>query len=106
MLGKNTSRVEVQDITPNGVWLFAKGREFLLSFADHPWFKTAKISAVYNVKLLHESHLHWPDLDVDLDIKSLERPGDYPLISKGTASQVADRSSISRRRKRNKTKPG
>ena len=78
-LGKNTSRAEIQDISRHGVWLFARGQEFHLPFADYPWFKDAKVSAVYNVKLLHSSHLYWPDLDVDLDIESLEHPEKYPL---------------------------
>ena len=79
---KDTPQVEVQDISRHGVWLYAKGREFLLTFKDHPWFKDAKISEVYNVKLLHRSHLYWPDLDVDLDIEALEHPEEYPLIAK------------------------
>jgi hypothetical protein len=32
------------------------------------------------VQLLHKNHLYWPDLDVDLDIDSLEHPEDYPLV--------------------------
>ena len=84
-LGRSTSRAEVQDITRHGVWLYAKGREFLLAFEDHPWFKDAAVSAVYNVRLLHQSHLYWPDLDVDLDIASLEHPERYPLVAKRNA---------------------
>ncbi len=83
-LGKNTSRAEVQDITRHGIWLYANGREFLLPFENHPWFKNASISAVYNVRLVHRSHLHWPDLDVDLDIDSLEHPERYPLVARKT----------------------
>ena len=82
VLGKNTSRVEVQDITRHGIWLFAKGREFLLPFKDFPWFKDAKVSAVYNVALQHQSHLYWPDLDVDLHIDSLDSLEKYPLLAK------------------------
>ncbi len=82
VLGKSTSKAEVQDISRHGIWLYAKGREFLLPFKDYPWFRDAKISAVYNVKLLHRSHLYWPDLDVDLDIESLEHPEKYPLVAK------------------------
>ena len=85
VLGKNTSQVEVQDISRHGIWLYAKGREFLLPFKDYPWFQDARISSVYNVKLLHSSHLYWPDLDVDLDIESLEHPDEYPLVAKKSA---------------------
>ena len=84
-LGKSTLRAEIQDITRHGIWLFAKGREFLLPFESYPWFKNAPISAVYNVRLLHQSHLYWPDLDVDLDIASLEHPERYPLVAKSDA---------------------
>ena len=82
VLGKNTSKVDVQDITRHGVWLFLKGKEFFLPFKEFPWFKDAKISAVYNVTLQHKSHLYWPDLDVDLHIDSLASPRNYPLFAK------------------------
>lgn len=82
VLGKNTSRAEIQDISPHGVWLFAKGREYMLPFDQFPWFRDAKVSAIYNVKLLHQTHLHWPDLDVDLDIESLQHPERFPLFAK------------------------
>jgi hypothetical protein len=53
-----------------------------LPFAEYPWFKNANISQILNVQLLHESHLYWPQLDVDLEIDCLENPQQYPLISK------------------------
>jgi len=34
------------------------------------------------VRLMHQAHLYWPDLDVDLDIASLEHPKRYPLSKK------------------------
>ncbi|HBL15410.1 MAG TPA: hypothetical protein DD417_01245 [Elusimicrobia bacterium] len=83
--GKSTSRVEVQDITQHGIWLFVKGREFMLPFPDYPWFKDAVISAVHNVRLLHNTHLYWPDLDVDIDMISLEHPERFPLVAKKNA---------------------
>ncbi len=80
VLGKNTSKVEVENISPQGIWLFVKGREYFLSYRNHPWFKDAKVSEIHNVKLLNEMHLHWPDLDVDLEIESLRNPKKYPLV--------------------------
>jgi hypothetical protein len=82
VLGKNTSRAEIQDISPHGIWLFAKGREYMLPFEKFPWFRDAKVSAIYNVQLVHQTHLHWPDLDVDLDIESLQHPDRFPLVAK------------------------
>ena len=82
VLGRNISEVEVQDVSKFGVWLFVKGQEYLLPFRDFPWFKDANVSSIYNVELLSHSHLHWPDLDVDLELESLKNPDQYPLIYK------------------------
>jgi hypothetical protein len=79
-LGKSTSEAEVQDITPFGVWLFVGGKEFYLPFEEYPWFRKARLSDIYEVELLHGSHLYWPRLDVDLALESLENPEKYPLI--------------------------
>jgi hypothetical protein len=78
-LGKSTSQVEIQEISKHGIWIYVKGREYFLSYKDYPWFKEAKISEVYNVQLLHGMHLHWPDLDVDLELEALQYPEKYPL---------------------------
>ncbi len=79
VIGKSTSQVEVQDITKYGIWLYVKGREYFLSYQDFPWFKDAKISNIYTVKLLHQEHIYWPDLDIDIEIESLKNPDNYPL---------------------------
>jgi hypothetical protein len=82
MLGTNILAVEVTHINGRGLWLLVKGKEYFLPYEDFPWFKDAKVSDILNVKLLHEMHLHWPKLDVDLDIESLNDPGAYPLVAK------------------------
>ena len=79
-LGKSTSNLEILGVSKNGVWMFVAGKEYFLPFRDFPWFRDAKISEIYNVLLIHGSHLHWPDLDVDLHLESLENPSSYPLI--------------------------
>ena len=81
-LGKSTSPAEVQDISRNGIWLFVQGQEYFLAYADYPWFKDAKLAEIYNLKLLHGTHLHWSDLDVDLELESLQQPEKYPLVYK------------------------
>lgn len=78
-LGKNTS-AEVSHISPHGIWVLVGQKEYLLSFADYPWFAEAQISQIHQLELLHESHLRWPDLDVDIDLLSLENPDAYPLV--------------------------
>lgn len=81
--GRSTSKVEVLNISKHGFWLFLSGREYFLPFESFPWFGDAKISSILNVKLLQEHHLYWPDLDVDLEVESIESPEKYPLIYKG-----------------------
>ena len=79
--GKDIS-VSVENITPLGIWLFVKGKEYFLSFEAYPYFKDQTIKSIQNVELLHGFHLHWPDLDVDLEIDNFENPEKYPLKSK------------------------
>jgi hypothetical protein len=71
---------EILNISGCGVWLAVKGREYFLSYQDFPWFKEGTIAQVLNVELLHEEHLYWPDLDVDLRLDMLRKPEEYPLI--------------------------
>ena len=78
-LGKNTSTIEVLNVSPHGLWLWVQGKEFLLPYDEYPWFRNAKVSEVYNVQLLHGRHLYWSDLDVDIELESLEQPEQYPL---------------------------
>ena len=79
-LGKSISAVEVQNISTQGIWLYLKEKEYFLSYKDYPWFKDAKVSEIHNVVLHHDVHLHWPDLDIDLELASIEQPEKYPLV--------------------------
>ena len=79
--GKRTSKVELSNVSPHGIWLLLGGREIFLSFKDFPWFEEATIRALRNVELPSPHHLYWPDLDVDLAVESIEHLDRYPLIS-------------------------
>jgi hypothetical protein len=81
-LGKNTSGVDVLNISNHGFWLWVNGKEYFLPFKDFPWFIGATVSQITNVRLLQPHHLYWPDLDVDLELESIENPENYPLIAK------------------------
>jgi len=78
--GKNIS-ISVENITPFGIWLLIREKEYFLSFKEFPYFKDQTLSSLYNVQLLHGYHLYWPDLDIDLEIDNLENPERYPLKS-------------------------
>ncbi|HZX14498.1 MAG TPA: DUF2442 domain-containing protein [Thermodesulfobacteriota bacterium] len=81
-LGKNTSNVDVINVSKHGFWMLVNGKEYFLPFKDFPWFREATISQLTNVRLVHPHHLYWSDLDVDLELESIEKPEVYPLIAK------------------------
>lgn len=74
-----TTGVEVVSIGKHGFWLHLENREFFLAFADFPWFADAAVRQILNVRSPSPGHLHWPDLDVDLSLESIEHPERFPL---------------------------
>jgi hypothetical protein len=84
--GKDIS-ISVENITPFGIWLFVKEKEYFLTYNEFPYFKDQTLSSIQNVQLLHGYHLFWPDLDIDLEIENLENPEKYPLKSKSRTNQ-------------------
>jgi predicted nucleic acid-binding protein len=70
-LGKKTS-IEIQNISSRGIWLLVGEKEYFLNYKDFHWFQNATVKQICNIVFEHGYHLHWPDLDVDLDINSLE----------------------------------
>ncbi len=71
--------MSVENITPFGIWLYVKEKGFFLSCKDYPYFKNQTLNSIQNVQLLHDYHLYWPELDVDLEIDNFENPEKYPL---------------------------
>ncbi|HAH06683.1 MAG TPA: DUF2442 domain-containing protein [Elusimicrobia bacterium] len=89
--GANTSAAEVQGITAQGIWIYVQGSEYFLNHQDYPWFKGVSVESIFNMVLLHGHHLHWPDLDVDLELESLRSPEKYPLKSAVLHAAVAEK---------------
>jgi hypothetical protein len=85
--GKDTL-VSVENITPFGIWLYLKSKEYFLSYQDYPYFQDQTLSSIQNVQLVHESHLYWPELDMDLEIDNLDNPEKYPLKDHAHKSRV------------------
>jgi hypothetical protein len=79
-LGERTSQVEVTNISLHGIWLWVRDREYFLPHEDFPWFGKARVQDVLDVRLLHGRHLFWPKLDVDLELESLTKLAEYPLV--------------------------
>jgi hypothetical protein len=96
--GKNTSSAEVTQISANGIWILVQGTEYFLSYDEHPWFKEARVSQALNLIMESTTHLRWPDLDVDLELDSLTKPGKYPLVYRNADALVAEKSIIGTKR--------
>lgn len=78
----NISKPEITNISEHGFWVFLKCKEYFLSFDNYPWFKDATVSQISDIELIHNHHLYWPKLDVDLTTNILENPEKYPLTYK------------------------
>jgi hypothetical protein len=88
--GESTS-VSVENITPFGIWLYVKDKEYFLSYTDYSYFKDQTLNAIQNVQLMHGFHLFWPELDVDLELDNLENPEKYPLKDKAVTARKSDK---------------
>ena len=77
--GTSTSSVEVVNVSLHGIWLYARGKEYVLPYNEFPWFQEARLSEIHRVQLVHGRFLRWEDLDVELALDSLEHPDRYPL---------------------------
>jgi hypothetical protein len=71
----------VTNISRHGLWLLLDEQELFLSCEEFPWFADAPVKAILEVERPHPHHLHWPQLDVDLAVESIEHPDRYPLVS-------------------------
>jgi hypothetical protein len=79
--GKDTSSVEVTNVSPFGLWLLLGAEELYLAYADVPWFKGATIAQVTRVERPSPDHVYWPELDIDLAVDSIRDPAKFPLVS-------------------------
>ena len=82
--GANIADVEVTSISRHGFWLYVAGREYFVPFTEFPWFEHASVKHVTNVRWSPPDQLHWPDLDIDLSIESIEHPERFPLMFEPT----------------------
>lgn len=83
--GVSTSGVELSNVSAQGLSLLVDGRKHYLAFDHFPWFRHATIGQLSVIERPSSDHLHWPELDVDLSLQSIERPEDFPLVSRSGA---------------------
>ncbi len=92
-IGTGTSGVEVLNVSPHGFWLMVGQREYFLDFDYFPWFRRATLEQLFQAELLHEEHLYWPALDVDLDLNRIQHPERYPLGAQTEDGEQTDATS-------------
>ncbi len=81
-LGKDTSKVEVTNISQHGIWLLTGDEELFMSYEDFPWFKNVTVGKILNVEESTPGYFYWPDLDVDLTAEIIKHPEKFPLLFK------------------------
>ena len=80
--GKNTSTVEVTNISIHGVWLLARDQELFMPYEDFPWFRDQPVKSIINVEEPSPGHFYWPEIDIDLTVEAIEHPERFPLKAK------------------------
>ncbi len=96
--GKRISATEVTNVSKHGIWIFVDGRERFAPFKLFPWFKKASIAEILDVERQGPDHLYWPKLDVDLAIRSLDHPEEFPLVSRVPLGGASTRPPIAKKR--------
>lgn len=79
--GGRHSGVEVQEISARGIRLLLDGRELFMPFDEFPWFREATVAEILDVERPAPEHLRWPQIDVDLEVDSIDHPERYPLLA-------------------------
>jgi len=91
---RGASTVEVTDISRHGFWLWLDDRELFVAFAHFPWFVDAPVAKIFRVDRPSPDHLRWPELDVDLSVRSIEHPDEFPLTARETFAVDAELESV------------
>jgi hypothetical protein len=73
---------EITNISSHGIWLLHQETEYFLPYEQYPWFKDQPVKAIIHLEEPQPGHFYWPDLDVDLSLKILKNPEQYPLTAK------------------------
>ncbi len=84
---ENTS-IKVVSIHAEGIYLSVAGKDYFISYNRVPWFRNATVNEIMNVTLMGRMGIRWEDLDVDLEIDSLEHPEKYPHVIKRYEGEV------------------
>lgn len=71
--------ISVENITPFAVWVFDGKKEYAIPFSEFPCLAKAAIDDLMHPTLSHGFHLRWEELDIDIDLRSLDHLEDFPV---------------------------
>ena len=71
----------ITNIEKDGFLLLTSEGEYFVSFGDYPDFQNATIAQIHNFRESYDG-IHWPDLDIDIELDALKNPEKYPNIFK------------------------
>jgi hypothetical protein len=71
--------ISVENITPFAVWVFDGKKEYAIPFSEFPCLGKASVDDLMHPTLSHGFHLRWEELDIDIDLRSLDHLEDFPI---------------------------
>ncbi|MFA6032405.1 MAG: DUF2442 domain-containing protein [Myxococcota bacterium] len=74
---------EITGISTSGFWVLVGDEELFVAFTDYPAFLSATVGQIMDFKMPAPGQIHWPLLDVDIELEALRRPQEFPLAFKG-----------------------
>jgi len=82
MPGPVTSEAEVTNISKHGFWLLVAAASCSSPSTSSRGSSELRSTRSCTLERPTAGHLHWPELDIDLSLDSIEHPERYPLKSR------------------------
>ena len=76
---KSPVTAKVVELTKDCMTVSHCGRIYRIDFDRYPYFRSCFLNELYNVQASAEG-LHWPDADIDLEVKYIENPPEEASI--------------------------
>ena len=83
-----TATISVENITPFAIWVFDGKKEYAIPFSEFPCLGKASVEQLIHPTLSLEFHLRWEELDIDIDLRSLDHLEDFPLYFESSESSA------------------
>lgn len=89
ILPKKDGTAEVKFVSPEGLYLVVDGKGYFAAFSDFPYLADLPNTQMFKVEYCGNGHIRWEEADIDLHVKILEQPENYPVIMNKFSSIAA-----------------